>query len=64
MGNYAFSYCSHLYSINLPKSLRNIGKEVFKNCNRLTHIRLHSENPFYKVNEENELIPISTLTPK
>ena len=64
MGNYAFSYCSHLYSINLPKSLRNIGKEVFKNCNRLTHIRLHSENPFYRVNEENELIPISTLTPK
>ena len=64
IGNYAFSYCSHLYSINLPKSLRNIGKEVFKNCNRLTHIRLHSENPFYKVNEENELIPISTLTPK
>ena len=64
MGNYAFSYCSHLYSINLPKSLRNIGKEVFKNCNRLTHIRLHSENSFYKVNEENELIPISTLTPK
>jgi len=64
MGNYAFSYCSHLYSINLPKSLRNIGKEVFKNCNRLTHIRLHSENPFYKVNEENELIPISTSTPK
>ncbi len=64
MGNYAFSYCSHLYSINLPKSLRNIGKEVFKNCNRLTHIRLHSENPFYKVNEGNELIPISTLTPK
>ena len=64
MGNYAFSYCSHLYSINLPKSLRNIGKDVFKNCNRLTHIRLHSENPFYKVNEENELIPISTLTPK
>ena len=64
MGNYAFSYCSHLYSINLPKSLRNIGKEVFKNCNRLTHIHLHSENPFYKVNEENELIPISTLTPK
>ena len=62
MGNYAFSYCSHLYSINLPKSLRNIGKEVFKNCNRLTHIRLHSENPFYKVNEENELIPISTST--
>ena len=64
IGNYAFSYCSHLYSINLPKSLRNIGKEVFKNCNRLTHIRLHSENPFYRVNEENELIPISTLTPK
>lgn len=64
IGNYAFSYCSHLYSINLPKSLRNIGKEVFKNCNRLTHIRLHSENPFYKVNEENELIPISTSTPK
>ena len=64
MGNYAFSYCSHLYSINLPKSLRNIGKEVFKNCNRLTHIRLHSENPFYKVNEENELIPISTSTSK
>lgn len=64
IGNYAFSYCSHLYSINLPKSLRNIGKEVFKNCNRLTHIRLHSENPFYRVNEGNELIPISTLTPK
>lgn len=64
IGNYAFSYCSHLYSINLPKSLRNIGKEVFKNCNRLTHIRLHSENPFYKVNEENKLIPISTSTPK
>ena len=64
MGNYAFSYCSHLYAINLPKSLRNIGKEVFKNCNRLTHIRLHSENPFYRVNEGNELIPISTLTPK
>ena len=59
IGNYAFSYCKHLYAINLPKSMRKIGKEVFKDCNRLKYIRLDSENPFFTVNEKRELIPIS-----
>ena len=55
IGNYAFSYCSHLYSIRLPKNLSNIGKDIFKECSRLTHIRLNPENPYYILDENNEL---------
>ena len=57
LGNYAFSYCDHLYSISLPKSLHRIGKDIFKNCNRLKHIRLAPENPHFTIGEHNEIQP-------
>lgn len=59
VGNYAFSYCKHLYSIYLPASLSNFGNEVFKECGRLTHVRLNSDNPHFKVNEQNEVVKIT-----
>jgi hypothetical protein len=59
VGHYAFSYCNHLYSIKLPKTLRSIGKEVFKSCERLTHVHLDKENPYFVVDEHNELKAIA-----
>ena len=37
---YAFEYCSSLTSINLPKSLKEIGEGAFFNCENLTSINI------------------------
>ena len=39
VGNYAFSYCNSLTSINLP-NVTTIGKYAFRSCNSLTLINL------------------------
>ena len=43
IGNFAFSGCSALTSIEIPDSVTNIGDYAFKNCSTLTSIELPKE---------------------
>ncbi len=38
--NYAFSGCESLEEITFPKSVTNIGSEIFKNCPRLRTVNI------------------------
>ena len=40
IGNYAFSGCSNLTSIDIPNSVTDIGHSVFKDCSSLTSIKI------------------------
>ena len=40
IGDYAFSYCSHLESIVIPDSVTSIGRYAFESCGRLTSIMI------------------------
>ncbi len=42
IGNYAFSGCQQLTSINLPESLTSLGSECFNNCSQLKEVNLYS----------------------
>lgn len=45
--NRAFTLCSDLTSIFIPKSVNNIGIELFEGCSNLISINVDEENPMY-----------------
>ena len=51
IGSYAFSYCSGLTSITIPKSVTSIGEYAFLNCSGLTTIIVEKGNTTYDSRE-------------
>ncbi len=47
IGNYAFSSCTALTSINIPNSVTNIDNSAFFGCTGLTSITVARDNPKY-----------------
>lgn len=45
IGNWAFSYCTGLTSINIPNSVTHIGDGAFEYCNSLTNVYSYIINP-------------------
>lgn len=50
----AFEGCKNLYCVTINYNVKEIGKEVFLGCVRLTKINIHAGNPAKIVKEENE----------
>ncbi len=44
----AFSMCSYMTSVSLPKSMKNIHEYAFTGCDGLREFSVHRENPYYK----------------
>lgn len=69
-GTLTISGCSTLKSINIPKSVTNIGDFVFAYCSSLSEVTINSKemefgpNPFYGINIKTLNIPCSMLTPE
>ena len=40
IGEYAFSYCSHLISVTIPNSVTTIGNSAFSDCSSLTSVTI------------------------
>ncbi len=47
IGDYAFSDCSNLTSVEIPSSVTSIGDYAFSDCSGLTDIQVDSGNPNY-----------------
>ncbi|MBO7069012.1 MAG: leucine-rich repeat domain-containing protein [Bacteroidaceae bacterium] len=47
IGEWAFSYCLDLTSINIPNSVSSIGEGAFNNCSGLNSIKVNSGNTKY-----------------
>jgi len=47
IGNYSFSNCSSLTSVNIPSSVTSIGTLVFSSCPSLTGIYVDPSNAYY-----------------
>ena len=63
IGDYAFSYCFNLTSIEIPASVTSIGKEAFCDCSGLESISVAAGNPAYDSrNNCNALIETGTNT--
>ena len=61
IGNTAFSDCSSLTSVTIPKSVASIGYGVFSGCSGLTSIKVESSNPYYDSrNDCNAIIETSS----
>ncbi len=41
----AFANCTELTSVNIPKTIKNIGDEAFANCTNLTSVTLNANDP-------------------
>ena len=44
IGSYAFSYCSGLTSVEIPKSVTSIGNSAFSGCTGLISVEFNAEN--------------------
>jgi len=59
----AFSSCSNLISVSIPKTVRSIGNDAFYNCSNLNSMTVASGNDFYDSRDNcNAIIQTATNT--